>query len=449
MPYAIAIIGRPNVGKSTLFNRLTRKRDALVAREAGLTRDVREARFSLEGREILLMDTAGLEEAPPDALAARMTDKTRDTLTRADLCLFLIDARAGLTGADLHWASFLRRLNKPIILVANKCEGRKGEAGWLEAHQMGFEDPLALSAEHAEGVENLWERLRESLPPLKPSDAETSETDRAQDSLRLAVVGRPNTGKSTLVNRLLGAERMLTGPEQGLTRDSIETLMTHKGVSFFLVDTAGLRKKARMRGASERLSVKATLHTVRRADIVFLLMDANTPFEKQDLHIAQMIESAGKMPMILLNKIDEAPRLSARAMSEKADHLLPQLRGVHVCLCSAKTGKGLRKLPEAALRAKRIWETQIPTSRLNRWLEEAGQSTPPPSVRGRAVRLKYITQTGKRPPSFTIFATRTRHIPQSYMRYLANDLRKTFDVQGTPLRLHLTSAPNPYLDKNS
>ena len=448
MSWTIAIAGRPNVGKSTLFNRLTGRRAALVASEPGLTRDIREGECRIGGHLCRLLDGAGLEEAPPKDLTARMTEKTCASIIDADLCLFLVDGRAGLTGADTHWASFLRRRGKPVLLAVNKCEGRAAEAGWAEAQRLGFDDAVAISAEHGLGIGDLLAILEARLPSAQ-AQAEakiSSEAEESEDSpLRVAIVGRPNTGKSTLANKILGEERMLTGPEQGLTRDAIEMRWTRADGSFLLVDTAGLRKKARVSGMSESLAVSATLRAARLADIVLLTMDATQLFERQDLRIAQTIARAGKMPIFLINKADLAPRLSLRAMRARADHLLPQLKGAEIVICSALKEEGLDAIPEACLEAKRLWETKITTGRLNRWLESSLRAKPPPLAKGRAVRLKYMTQTGNCPPSFTIFTNRRQALPESYRRYLTNSLREKFGLWGAPLRLRIEAGRNPYV----
>ena len=453
MTFTVAIVGRPNVGKSTLFNRLVGKRLALVDDLPGVTRDRREAQARLGDLTFTAIDTAGLDEAAPQTLTARMQEQTEAAIAAADAVMFLIDARAGTTPADRAFADLVRKSGKPAILIANKSEGRAGEAGVLEAYELGLGEPIAISAEHGEGFADLYAGLRAALPDAtappneanqRAGDIEPSEAEARP--IRIAVVGRPNSGKSTLVNRLLGEERLLTGPEPGITRDAIAVDLRWRDRSFRVHDTAGLRRRARVEGKLEKLSVAAALQAVRFAEVVVLLVDAEKPFEEQDLRIADLIEREGRALVIGMNKWDLVERLSGamKKLREEADHWLPQVKGVPVIAVSGLTGEGLERLMQAVVEAHGIWNRRVGTSALNRWLGEVVASHPPPAVSGRRIRLDYITQPKSRPPSFVLFTSRADAVPDVYRRYLVNNLRETFDLPGTPIRLALREKKNPY-----
>jgi len=457
MTFTVAIVGRPNVGKSTLFNRLVGKRLALVDNLPGVTRDRREAQARLGDLTFTAIDTAGLEEAAPQTLTARMQEQTEAAIAAADAVMFLIDARAGTTPADRAFADLVRKSGKPAILIANKSEGRAGEAGVLEAYELGLGEPIAISAEHGEGLADLYAGLRAALPDAtappseakqRAGDIEPSEAEARP--IRIAVVGRPNSGKSTLVNRLLGEERLLTGPEAGITRDAIAVDLRWRDRSFRVHDTAGLRRRARVEGKLEKLSVADALQAVRFAEVVVLLVDAEKPFEEQDLRIADLIEREGRALVIGMNKWDLVERLpgAMKKLREEADHWLPQVKGVPVVAVSGLTGEGLERLVQAVVEAHGVWNRRVGTSALNRWLGKVVASHPPPAVSGRRIRLDYITQPKSRPPSFVLFTSRADALPDAYRRYLVNSLRETFDLPGTPIRLALREKKNPYAKRD-
>jgi GTP-binding protein len=456
MNFTVAIVGRPNVGKSTLFNRLVGRRLALVDDRPGVTRDRREGRARLGDLAFTVIDTAGLEEAAPESLTGRMQEQTEAALASADAVLFLVDARAGSTPVDRAFADLVRRSGKPAIVVANKSEGRAAEAGRLEAYELGLGEPVAVSAEHGEGLADLYQALRAALPEATAPavdidlreglrDDDSSET-AAQNPIRVAVVGRPNSGKSTLINRLLGEDRLLTGPEAGITRDAIAVEVTWQDRRFRVHDTAGMRRRARIEEKLEKLSVADALNAVRFAEVVVLLVDAQRPFEEQDLRIADLIEREGRALVIGMNKwdlVEHAPG-AIKKLREETDHWLPQVKGVPVVAVSGLTGEGLDRLMQAVVDAHEVWNRRAGTSALNRWLAEVAASHPPPAVSGRAIRLDYITQPKSRPPTFVLFTSRADAIPDAYRRYLVNSLRESFDLPGTPIRLMLREKKNPY-----
>jgi GTP-binding protein len=446
MSFTVAIVGRPNVGKSTLFNRLLGKRLALVDDLPGVTRDRREGRARLGDLEFKAIDTAGLEAADPESLTGRMQAQTEAAIAAADAVLFMIDARAGALPVERELANLVRRSGKPAILVANKSEGRAGAAGALEAYSLGLGDPIAISAEHGEGLADLYDALRAALPAETAHPApETDETEGATP-IRVAVIGRPNTGKSTLINRLLGQERLLTGPEAGITRDAIAVDIAWHGRHFRLHDTAGLRRRSRIEEKLEKLSVADALDAVRFAEVAIVLMDATAAFEEQDLRIADLAEREGRAIVIGMSKsdlIENRAGLGGRLRGE-ADHWLPQIKGVPVVAVSGATGQGLDRLMQAVVDAHAVWNKRAPTSALNRWLAQATAAHPPPAVSGRRLRLGYLTQPKSRPPTFVLFASRTDALPDDYRRYLVNGLREAFDLPGTPIRLTLREKRNPY-----
>jgi len=444
MSFTLAIVGRPNVGKSTLFNRLVGRRLALVDDQPGVTRDRREGAGRLGDLAFTVVDTAGFEDAAPQTLAGRSATQTDAAVAASDAVLLLVDARAGLTPLDRAFADLLRRSGKPVILVANKSEGRAGEAGALEAYALGFGDPVAISAEHGEGLGDLFDALRAALPEQTAGgDAATpAPSDRP---IRVAVVGRPNSGKSTLVNRLIGEERLLVGPEAGITRDAIAVDLDWRGKLFRLYDTAGMRRRSRIEDQLEKLSVADALGAVRFAEVVVLLMDVERPFEEQDLRIADLIEREGRALVLAMNKWDLVTRPGeAGKLRGEADHWLPQVKGVPIAAVSGLTGHGLDRLMQAVVDAHAVWNRRVPTNALNRWLTQATADHPPPAVSGRRIRINYVTQPKTRPPSFVAFCTRADALPDAYRRYLVNSLRDAFDLPGTPIRLTLREKSNPY-----
>lgn len=462
MSFVAAIVGRPNVGKSTLFNRLVGKRLALVDDEPGVTRDRREGAARLGDLAFTVIDTAGLEEAPTTTLTGRMRAQTEAAIAEADVVFFLVDARVGVVPADHTFAQHVRSSGKPTIVVANKSEGRAGEAGALDAFALGLGEPVSISAEHGEGLADLYEAVLAALPDetAGPSEEElieaelSAEQERAEEAaraIRVAVVGRPNVGKSTLINHLLGEERLLTGPEAGITRDAIAVDLHWLGRDFRVFDTAGLRRRAKVEQKLEKLSAADALNAVRFAEVVILLVDAERRFEEQDLRIADLAAREGRALVIGVNKWDIAerpPGAMARLRAE-ADHWLPQIKGVPVVAVSGLTGEGLDRLMQAAIDAHAVWNKHIPTNTLNRFLSEAIAAHPPPAVSGRRVKLNYITQPKTRPPTFVVFCARADAVPDAYVRFLVNGLRETFDLPGTPIRLTLREKKNPYADRKS
>jgi len=445
MSFTVAIVGRPNVGKSTLFNRLAGRRLALVDDQPGLTRDRRETEVELDACTITLVDTAGLESGD-EGLTARMRQQTEAAVAQADLVLFLIDARTGVTAADEIFGDLVRRAGKPVVLAANKSEGRAAEPGFYEAFSLGLGDPLAISAEHGLGIGEVIDAIGEAFEARGETEFGAQETDEQTFKLRLAVVGRPNVGKSTLVNALLGEERMITGPEAGITRDAIASEIEWKGRPLRVFDTAGLRRKARVEGTAETLSVGDTLRAIRFAEVVVLLLDAEQPFEKQDLQIANLIAQEGRALVIAVNKWDLVRERQQRLaeLREMCQRLLPQVRGVSLVTVSAKSGKGVDKLMDAVLAADEVWNKRLPTHALNDWLGAAIDAHPPPAPSGRRIKIRYMTQANARPPTFVAFCSMPKALPESYVRYLVNGLRETFDLPGVPIRFNLRKGKNPY-----
>lgn len=445
----VVIVGRPNVGKSTLFNRLAGQKLAIVHDRPGVTRDWREAEARLGPLHFTLVDTPGFEDGDIGALEARMRAATLAAIADADVCLFVVDARAGTTALDVMLADLLRRSGKPVVLVANKYEGRAAEAGMLEAGLLGFGPALALSAEHNLGLDALFDALDPLLKPEGEEDAQAQPEEDADRPLRLAVVGRPNVGKSSLINRLVGRVRFVTGPEAGITRDSVAVDVTLAGTPVRIFDTAGLRKRARVVDDVERLSTGETVRAIRFAEAVLLLVDATQPFEKQDLAIADLVVREGRALVIAVNKwdlIDDRAN-ARRALHATVEAALPQIRGVPTVFVSAETGEGVKDLIPTIRRIVELWSGRLPTAALNRWFEEVLARHPPPLVQGRRLKLRYITQAKVRPPGFVIFTTRPADVPDDYVRYIVNSLRETFDLWGVPVRVHLRKGKNPYADE--
>ncbi|HVF83304.1 MAG TPA: ribosome biogenesis GTPase Der [Sphingomicrobium sp.] len=439
----VAIVGRPNVGKSTLFNRLVGKRVALVDDRPGVTRDRREGEGKLLDLEFRVMDTAGFEDEDPASLPGRMRRQTEAAVREADVALFLIDAREGVTPLDEEIARWLRGEDTPVIVAANKAEGRGGESGRLEAYSLGFGEPLAISAEHGEGVVDLFEALR---PFVEREDAEAEAEPVEDGPLKLAVVGRPNAGKSTLVNKMLGEDRMITGPEAGITRDSISIDWEWQGRAVRLVDTAGLRKRAKVEDKLERLSAMDTRRAIDMAEVVVLLLDATRGLEAQDLRIADQVVEEGRALLIALNKWDVAENASSLFNGVKAalEEGLSQLKGVVVVTVSAATGKGIDQLLGAAFELRDAWSRRVTTGELNRWFERAVETNPPPAPGGKRIKLRYITQVKSRPPSFVVFGTRVDQLPESYRRYLMNSMRRDLKLGAIPLRMTMRAPKNPF-----
>jgi len=448
MSFTVAIVGRPNVGKSTLFNRLVGARRALVDDQPGVTRDRREGEGRLGDLCFKVIDTAGLEDSAAESLSGRAQAQTAAAVAQADSVLFLVDAHAGATGADRTFADLVRKSGKPAILIANKSEGRAGEAGALESYSLGLGDPVAISAEHGEGFAGLYAALREALPEATANVDEDAEAPAAAEDkpIRIAVVGRPNTGKSTLINRLLGEERLVTGPEAGITRDAIAVDFTWRGRRLRIHDTAGLRRRSRVEEKLEKLSVADALNAIRFAEVVIVLVDAEAPFEEQDARIADLVEREGRAIVIGFNKVDlieRQPGVRPR-LREEADRVLPQIKGVPVVALSARTGEGLDRLMAAVMESYAVWNRRVPTAALNRFLSHATETHPPPAIRGRRLKLSYMTQAKSRPPTFVLFSSRASALPETYRRYLINGLREAFKLPGTPIRLTLRAKDNPF-----
>jgi GTP-binding protein len=459
MPPIIAIVGRPNVGKSTLFNRLTAKHTALVSDMPGLTRDRREGEADIAGHQVTLVDTAGLEEAAAGSIAARMRAQSEAAVARADLVLFVLDARDGVVPADAAFARTVRQSGRPTILVANKCEGRAGTEGFYEAFQLGLGEPIAISAEHGEGLSDLAEAILAALG-LKPvrkrrardvdtPDAEDEQASAEERPIRLAIVGRPNAGKSTLVNALLGEERMITGPEPGLTRDAVASDFTWGSRPIRLFDTAGLRRKARVSELAEKLAASDAVRAIRFAEVVVLLVDAEHPLEQQDLTIGHLVAEEGRALVVAVNKWDlvTGKQKRMKELRETLEEKLAQVAGVPLVAVSALAGSGLERLMSEVLRAYELWNRRVPTPQLNRWLGEALERHAPPASKGRRVKIRFMTQASARPPTFVAFCARPEALPPAYLRYLTNSLRDTFDLPGVPIRIKLRKGDNPFAGK--
>ena len=466
MSFKLAIVGRPNVGKSTLFNRLVGRKLALVDNQPGVTRDLREGAARLGHLNFTVIDTAGLEEVTDESLQGRMRRLTERAVDMADACLFMIDARIGVTPTDEVFADILRKRNAHVFLVANKGEGRAADGGVIEAYSLGLGEPLRMSAEHGEGMGELAVMLAPLIDvsaekpeeePIIDVDLVEGEADveyrlpTVKKPLQVAVIGRPNAGKSTLINKILGEERLLTGPEAGITRDAISLKLDWDGVPTRIFDTAGMRKKAKVQEKLEKLSVSDGLRAVKFAEVVVVLLDVDSPFEQQDLRIADLAEREGRAVVVAVNKWDLEPDKQAklRSLREAFERLLPQLRGAPLITVSAKTGRGLDRLQEAVMRAHEVWNRRINTSHLNRWLSGMVEAHPPPAPGGRRIKLRYITQAKTRPPGFVVMCSYPDKIAESYSRYLVNGLREDFDMPGTPIRLWMRGQgdQNPYKNK--
>jgi GTP-binding protein len=470
MTFTVAIVGRPNVGKSTLFNRLVGKKLALVDDTPGVTRDRRPGDARLVDLQFRIIDTAGLEEAHEDTLEGRMRAQTEAAIDEADLTLFVVDAKTGLTPLDNTLGEMLRRRGKPVVLVANKSEARGSDAGFYDAYSLGLGEPCPISAEHGEGMLDLRDAIVAAvgegkafededvaktdvaLPPEPELDENGEEIEPVYDEtkpLRIAVVGRPNAGKSTLINRFLGEDRLLTGPEAGITRDSISVEWQWRGRTVRMFDTAGMRRRAKVTEKLEKLSVADALRAVRFAETVIVVFDATIPFEKQDLHIVDFAVREGRAVVLAFNKWDliEDRQKVLADLREKTDRLLPQIRGVRAVTVSGQTGEGLDRLMQAVVETDKVWNKRVSTARLNRWLEFQTQGHPPPAVSGRRVKLKYMTQIKARPPGFMISCSRPEALPESYTRYLINGLRDDFGLVGVPIRISYRGSVNPFEGK--
>lgn len=477
MSFTLAIVGRPNVGKSTLFNRLVGKKLALVDDQPGVTRDLREGDARLGHLRFTIIDTAGLEEATDDSLQGRMRRLTERAVDMADVCLFMVDARTGITPTDEMFAEILRKRADKVILAANKAEGKAGDAGVIEAYSLGLGEPLRLSGEHGEGMGELMHILQPIADEFEEraalhapeTDVDVEMDDDEEEVLdehgnpityrlptfdkpmQIAVVGRPNAGKSTLINKILGEDRLLTGPEAGITRDAISLTIDWGGLPVRIWDTAGMRKRAKVQDKVEKLSVSDGLRAVKFAEVVIVLLDAAIPFEQQDLRIADLAEREGRAVIIAVNKwdIEDEKQDKLKALKESFDRLLPQLRGAPLITVSAKTGRGLNRLQDAVERAYDVWNRRISTAKLNRWLTAMTEQHPPPAPAGRRIKLRYMTQAKTRPPGFVVMCSLPEKLPDSYSRYLVNGLREDFDMPGTPIRLTMRGQgdKNPYKNK--
>lgn len=464
MSFTLAIVGRPNVGKSTLFNRLVGRRLALVDDQPGVTRDLREGDARIADVRFTVIDTAGLEEATDESLQGRMRALTERAVDMADVCLFMIDARAGVLPADRVFAEILRKRSARVILAANKAEGKAGDVGYYDAYSLGLGEPVQLSAEHGEGIDELGHVLRPIAQEFKDRQVE-AETNFDVDEegggverviskekpLQIAVIGRPNAGKSTLINQILKEDRLLTGPEAGITRDAISVNFNWDNVPIRIWDTAGIRKKAKVQAKLEKLSVSNGLRAVKFSEVVVVLLDAEIPFEQQDLRIADLAEREGRAVVVAVNKwdIENEKQEKLKDIREKFGRLLPQLRGAPLVTVSAKTGRGLDRLHKAIMDAHEVWNRRVSTSKLNRWLSGMLEMHPPPAPGGRRIRIRYMTQVKTRPPTFVAMCSHAELLPTSYERYMVNGLREGFDMPGTPIRLFIRSQSdqNPYRDK--
>ena len=469
MSFTLAIVGRPNVGKSTLFNRLVGKKLALVDDQPGVTRDLREGAARLADLRFTVVDTAGLEEVTDDSLQGRMRRLTERAVDMADICLFMIDARVGVTPSDLVFADILRKKSAHVILAANKAEGKAADAGVIEAYSLGLGEPIRLSAEHGEGLNDLYTHLM----PIADSFAERAQTDAPETDvdlteeeaelgdeeapmpvptktkpLQVAVVGRPNAGKSTLINQIMGDDRLLTGPEAGITRDAISLQTDWFDVPMRIFDTAGMRKRAKVQEKLEKLSVSDGLRAVKFAEVVVVLLDADIPFEQQDLRIADLAEREGRAVVVAVNKwdLETDKQGKLKDLRESFERLLPQLKGAPLVTVSAKTGRGMDRLHNAIMRAYEVWNRRVTTAQLNRWLSGMMEAHPPPAPQGKRIKLRYMTQAKTRPPGFVVMCSHPDKVPESYNRYLVNGLRLDFDMPGTPIRLWMRgqSDANPY-----
>ena len=444
MALKVAIVGRPNVGKSTLFNRLVGKRLALVDDRPGVTRDRRYADGNIGDMDLTLIDTAGYEDVTDESLEARMREQTEAAIEDADVILFTMDAREGVTQLDRIFADRLRKVHKPVILLANKSESRESSGGVGEAHSLGFGEPVAISAEHGEGMADLYQALL-----VASEDVFIEEEEETDKPIRIAIIGRPNAGKSTLINRLLGEDRLLTGPEAGITRDSISVDWEYEGKAIRFVDTAGMRRKARVQEKLEKLSVADTIRAITFAEVVVLVMDKDDAFDTQDLQLADLVEREGRALVYVASKwdLEEEPQAKMAELKSLAEHKLPQLKGSPFVALSSHNGRGVDRLMPAVIKAYETWSVKVKTKDLNTWLSMATQRHPPPAVNGKRVKPKYMAQTKARPPTFVLMASRASDMPEHYQRYLVNSLRESFDLPGTPIRLTVKSgSANPYVD---
>ena len=446
MTFIVAILGRPNVGKSTLFNRMVGRKIALVDDQPGVTRDRREGEVCFGHIAFRIFDTAGLDDARKETLEARMSEQSITAVREADLVLFVIDARVGITPIDRQFAEKLRKFGKPIRLVANKAEARIAEAGVMDSYSLGFGEPIAISAEHGEGIDGIYDAVAELLPEGEELAAELSEEEEVTRPLRLAIIGQPNAGKSTLVNTMLGEERMLTGPEAGITRDAIATDWQWEGREVKLWDTAGIRRKSRVTGKIEKLAVSDALRAIRFADCVVVLIDASMEIERQDLSLSDLVATEGRAIVLALSKwdlVEDKQKMLAEVHS-KLEDVLPEIRGVPVVTLSSKQERGIDRLMKAVFESVDRWSARITTNQLNKWLEAAIARNPPPAPSGRRIKIRYATQASSRPPTFAVFGNQMAKMPESYQRYLMNSLRKNFDLAGVPIRFSLRGGKNPF-----
>lgn len=446
MTATVAILGRPNVGKSTLFNRLVGRKIALVDNQPGVTRDRREGEASIGDLRFRIFDTAGLDDTKGDSLEARMSAQAEAAVSLADVVLFVIDARAGITPADRDLAARIRRRGKPVILLANKAEGRGHESALLDAFALGFGEALPVSAEHGEGLDNLYDALHPYAEQVAEEPATEAGEAPTEGPLRLAIIGQPNAGKSTLVNAMLGEERMLTGPEAGITRDAISSDFEWRGQKIRLWDTAGIRRKSRVTGKVEKLAVADALRAIRFAECVVVLIDASLPIERQDLALCDLAAREGRAVVLALSKWDLVTNKQKKLKDVQSDleDVLPEIRGVPVVTLSAMQERGIDKLLAAVLAATERWNRRVPTAQVNRWLEAAIERNPPPAPSGRRIKIRYATQASARPPTFALFGNQLSKMPESYLRYLMTSLRESFDLGGVPIRFSLRGGKNPF-----